>query len=151
MPVGDYRRLMEWVLHADRKHGCNLPFFLVDVAQTVNFAKDAGMCSLVPSLLTGSKIVICCPDYTWRMAVPEELLAAHGFPMFAEVAASSETMKSIGRAVDDSSPVAKTMRSMLEDATLSHMRSIRLIGNSMCYPSVGNVFLYAIACMQRTM
>ena len=132
---GDYQRLMEWAFFARQTCGTTPSFFCADISQTVGFLGHSGLSAVVPAILRNSKIMICGPSEAWRPAVPEELLAAQGFPVFAEGV--------------DVTPVTKSLLSLLEKGIVSQKQAIGMIGNGMHHAAVGSVILHLLLSLAR--
>ena len=118
---------MEWAHFALETCGAPLPFFCDDISQRAAYTRESGLSPVVPALLRRAKLIICGPALAWRPDVPEELLAAHGFPVFAQTV--------------EATPVTKCMLSLLETGGLSQTHAISMIGNSMHHAAVGSMFL----------
>ena len=140
MGRGDRRRLAEWGVRAaalalsagsstaatatesDRGN----PFMCVNAQQNASFAK-ARHTNIMPTLMRGSRIYVCTPDFAWRPCLAEELLCAQGLPMFGGAKAAS--------------PLAQTMNIMVPSLEIAETQICAFAGNSMHHAAVGSVFL----------
>ena len=139
LSTGTYNRLASWARHAAERFGLGagetLPFMVLNISQNPEFAKT--LTNIVPALLRSSQLIVATPSFAWRPAVPEELLAVQGLPVYAPQ-------------VHVHSPQTRAMLTLLQSGEFSQQVYRSMIGNSMHHAAVGAVALYALLCTERS-